>query len=213
MSMYQLHLWDALEPTSPNSHHPTFQKLALPDADIMLYPTFLDAQESDRLFADLLAQTHWRQDMLTVYGKSIALPRLTAWYGDRAYTYSGITMPPQPWTPPLLVIKTKVETVAGTEFNSVLLNLYRHGRDSVTWHSDDEAELGHNPVIASVSLGAIRRFGLRHKQRQALKTAIDLMPGSLLLMQGATQHHWQHQIPKTAKPVNPRINLTFRVIL
>ena len=150
-----------------------------------------------------------------MFGKEVNLPRLTAWYGDKgkSYKYSGIEMNPNTWTPTLLIIKEKVETVAGFNFNSVLVNLYRNGQDYVSWHSDDESELGNNPTIASVSFGATRRFILRHKSNRDLgKVEVALTHGSLILMQGTTQHFWQHQVPKTAKKISPRINLTFRVI-
>ncbi|MFN6182160.1 MAG: alpha-ketoglutarate-dependent dioxygenase AlkB family protein, partial [Dolichospermum sp.] len=117
----------------------------------------------------------------------------------------------EPWNTTLKFIKSKVEEIAKVSFNSVLINLYRHGKDSVSWHSDDEPELGKNPIIASVSFGATRRFSLRHKHSKNHKIAIDLTSGSLLLMQGETQHFWQHQIAKTAKEIQPRINLTFRI--
>jgi alkylated DNA repair dioxygenase AlkB len=173
-----------------------------------------NASDSAAFFTELYHAIDWRQDSITVYGQRVPLPRLTAWYGDAGttYSYSGITMQPQPWTPALWQIKQAIQPLAGVEFNSVLLNLYRDGNDSVGWHSDDEPELGENPVIGSVSFGAERRFQLRHKMNHAWKQEITLNSGSLLLMQGTTQHFWQHQVPKTAKPVSARINLTFRVI-
>lgn len=188
--------------------------LQLPDADIAFYPVFFNQQESDRLLTELTQTIDWRQDWITIYGRSLPQPRLTAWYADpgKSYTYSGITMVPAAWTPLLLELKTNVEAVSGVAFNSVLLNLYRDGQDSMGWHSDDEAELGPNPVIASFSLGGTRRFMLRHRQQRSLKHQLELTSGSLLLMQASTQHYWQHQIPKTKRPVAPRINLTFRVI-
>jgi alkylated DNA repair dioxygenase AlkB len=142
------------------------------------------------------------------------IPRLTAWYGDqgKSYTYSGIEQHPEHWHPTLKLIKSKIEQIAQISFNSVLINLYRNGKDSVSWHSDDEPELGENPIIASVSFGATRRFYLRHKHSKNHKIDIDLASGSFLLMQGETQHFWQHQIAKTAKEIQPRINLTFRII-
>jgi alkylated DNA repair dioxygenase AlkB len=142
------------------------------------------------------------------------IPRLTAWYGDqgKSYTYSGIEQHPEHWNPTLKLIKSKIEQIAQVSFNSVLLNLYRDGKDSVSWHSDDEPELGENPIIASVSFGATRRFSLRNKHSKNHKIDIDLASGSFLLMQGETQHFWQHQIAKTAKEIQPRINLTFRII-
>jgi alkylated DNA repair dioxygenase AlkB len=188
---------------------------ALPDAEVTLHPAFFPLAESDDFFARLRQETVWGQGRITLWGKTYDEPRLTAWYGDegKSYSYSGLTLHPQPWTPLLLEIKARVDTAAQTVFNSVLLNLYRDGRDSNGWHQDNEPELGVNPVIASVSFGAVRRFQMRHKFRQDLERLdLDLPHGSLLLMTGATQHYWQHQIPKTAKPVGARINLTFRVI-
>jgi alkylated DNA repair dioxygenase AlkB len=192
------------------------EAFALPDADLVLYPQFFSPAESDALFTELHRVTPWGQGHITLYGQRHAEPRLTAWYGDagKRYSYSGLTLEPLPWTPLLLGIKARVNVAAQTEFNSVLLNLYRNGRDSNGWHQDNESELGHNPIIASISLGAVRRFQLRHKTRKDVpKLELDLPHGSLLVMAGPTQHHWQHQIPKTAKPVAERINLTFRVIL
>jgi alkylated DNA repair dioxygenase AlkB len=188
--------------------------LQLPDADIVFYPSLLDGQESDRLVTQLSETINWRQDWITIYGRSMPQPRLTAWHGEpgKSYTYSGITMHPSPWTPTLLDLKAKAETVSGVVFNSVLLNLYRDGNDSMGWHSDDEPELGQNPVIGSLSLGGTRRFMLRHRSEKGLKHQLELTSGSFLLMQGTTQHYWQHHIPKTKRPVPPRINLTFRVI-
>ena len=206
-------------PTQPHLFPATFQSsietLALPDAEIILYEGFFSAAESDHLFAELLATTRWEQSHLKIYAKEIAEPRLTAWYGDegKSYTYSGITRQPLPWTPALLQIKERVEAVVQTTFNSVLLNRYRDGRDSIGWHQDNEPELGQNPVIASVSFGATRRFQLRHKRRKDVsRVDLNLTHGSLLIMRGPTQHCWVHQLPKTAQPVGQRINLTFRVI-
>jgi alkylated DNA repair dioxygenase AlkB len=193
--------------------------LALSDADILIYRQAFSPVESDRHFTDLNQAITWHQDSISIFGKSLVQPRLTAWYGDRGkvYTYSGLRMEPRTWTPELLEIKGKVEAIVAQQlsvrFNSVLLNLYRTGQDSMGWHSDDEKELGEQPVIASVSFGATRRFQLKHKYLQELKRVdLDLGHGDLLMMQGPTQHYWKHQVPKTAKPVGPRINLTFRVI-
>src|SRR4028119_1789362 len=133
--------------------------LQLPDADIVFYPSLLDGQESDRFFTQLTETLDWRQDWITIYGRSMPQPRLTAWYGNsgKSYTYSGITMHPSPWTRTLLDLKTKAEAVSGVVFNSVLLNLYRDGNDSMGWHSEDEPELGQNPVTGSARSGARRR--------------------------------------------------------
>ncbi|MBD3883975.1 alpha-ketoglutarate-dependent dioxygenase AlkB [Phormidium tenue FACHB-886] len=188
--------------------------LQLSNADVVFYPSFLNEQESDRYFTVLTQTIGWRQDCITIYGRSLPQPRLTAWYADpgKSYTYSNITMLPAPWTSTLLDLKAKVEAVSGVMFNSVLLNLYRNGNDSMGWHSDDESELGQNPVIGSLSLGGTRRFVLRHRFEQGLKHELELTSGSFLLMQGTTQHYWQHQVPKTKRAVAPRINLTFRMI-
>jgi alkylated DNA repair dioxygenase AlkB len=193
---------------------PKPETLPMPDAEVTLYSDFFSPDESKTLFQQLVDTIQWGQESIRFGGKAIPLPRLTAWYGDegKSYSYSGITVNPLPWIPLLSSIKTRVETVSPVTFNSVLLNYYRGERDSVSWHSDDEPELGHNPVIASVSFGASRKFQFKHKTDTDQRHAVDLTPGSLLLMAGATQHHWKHQIPKTTKPVGPRINLTFRVI-
>lgn len=198
---------------APSCPMPTVP-LSLPDADIILYPSLFNESECDRLLTELTQTIQWRQDWITIYGRSLPQPRLTAWYGDpgKSYTYSGLTMNPTLWTPTLLNLKVKLDALAGVVFNSVLLNLYRNGNDSMGWHSDDEPELGSNPVIGSLSLGGTRRFMLRHRFEKGLKHQLELTSGSFLLMQGTTQYYWQHQVPKTKRPVLPRINLTFRVI-
>lgn len=165
--------------------------------------------DADRLMAALMRDIAWRQDEATVMGRRLPIPRLQAWHGDGEYVYSGLRLAPERWTPDLLVLKGIAEEIAGESFNSVLINLYRDGRDSVAWHADDEPSLGHNPVIASISLGAVRRFQLKHKVTGE-RIDLDLPHGSCLVMAGTTQHHWRHQIPKTRRPIGPRINLTFR---
>lgn len=192
------------------------QRLQMSDADVWFYPEVFHEVEGNDIFAALQQEIAWRQDSATIFGRHHLLPRLTAWYGDpgKTYSYSGIHMEPLPWTPTLHHIKAVIEPIAQVEFNSVLLNLYRHGQDSMGWHSDDEPELGTNPVIGSVSLGGCRRFLLRHKTDKSIpKVEARLTNGSFLLMRGPTQHFWQHHVPKTQRPVEPRINLTFRVIL
>lgn len=188
--------------------------LEMEDADIKHFPSLFSSQEADDLFSTLRNEIEWRQEQIKFYGQIHDLPRLTAWYGDpnKTYKYSGIEVNSTPWTPTLLLIKNKIESVSNVQFNSVLLNLYRSGADGVSWHSDDEPELGVNPVIGSVSLGEPRSFQLKHKTNNDLKQKIILEHGSYLLMQGETQHHWVHQIPKSKKNMNERINLTFRVI-
>jgi alkylated DNA repair dioxygenase AlkB len=189
--------------------------LDLPEADVILYPAFFSAAEADRLFREIRESTAWRQDTIKFFGKAVDVPRLTAWYGDEGtrYTYSGIENVALPWTRPLLEVKRAVEAPAGVAFNSVLLNRYRTGRDSVSWHADDEPGFGERPVIASVSFGATRTFQLRHKRRKDLKASVELTHGSLLMMRGGTQANWLHQIPKTSKAVGERLNLTFRRIV
>lgn len=186
----------------------------LPDAEIIYYPSFFDVVESETIFRELLATIPWQQDEIKVYGKVHPQPRLTALFGNggKPYSYSNITMQPHPWNILLQKIKFKIEEAAGASFSTVLLNLYRDGKDSNGWHADDEKELGQDPIIASVSFGAERHFHLKHRSRKELKQKILLENGSLLLMKGPTQHHWLHQIPKTMKPIEPRINLTFRII-
>jgi alkylated DNA repair dioxygenase AlkB len=182
---------------------------------VVFYPAFFSAPEADRLLRELRETTQWRQDTMRFLGKEVSLPRLTAWYGDPGsrYVYSGIENQPLPWTPALLEVKRAVEPPSGVVFNGVLLNRYRSGQDSMGWHSDDESEFGEQPVIASVSFGGTRTFRFKHKKRKELKACVELTHGSLLIMRGGTQANWLHQIPKTAKPVEERLNLTFRVVV
>ena len=190
------------------------QHFALPNAEIEYFPTFFDGLQANELFIKLKNEIPWQQDNITVYGKSYAQPRLTALFGNegKPYSYSNIIMQPHFWNPLTMFIKDKVEDVTGEKFSTVLLNLYRDGKDSNGWHADNEKELGRNPVIASVSFGAVRPFYLKHNSIENQRLKIDLEHGSLLLMKGETQHFWKHQIAKTAKPIPPRINLTFRII-
>jgi alkylated DNA repair dioxygenase AlkB len=189
--------------------------IVLADGELLSFPTFFGKDDCETFFQRLHAETNWQQDYLRMYGNDVALPRLTAWYGDRGrnYTYSHISMEPNVWTPLLLSIKQKIEEVAKAKFNSVLLNLYRGGNDGVSWHQDNEPELGKRPVIASLSFGATRVFQLRHLTKKELpRVDVPLFDGSLLIMCGDTQKFWQHRIPKTTKPIGARINLTFRFI-
>ena len=183
----------------------------LRDGGTLLYDAaFFPPAEADALYATLLRETAWKQEV----GRGRPFPRLTAWYADDrlAYRYSGVTHIGAGWTPTLLDIKQRIEPVAGGTFNSVLLNRYRHGRDSIGMHADDEPELGTDPVIASISLGAVRTFVLRHRKTREKRTLL-LAHGSLLVMAGTCQHHWLHGVPKTEEPVGERINLTWRRIL
>lgn len=184
------------------------------DGEAFLYPAFLSRGIGDELLGKLIKGVKWKQEKIHMYGKMVNIPRLTAWYGDfdKEYTYSGVKLKPIGWTDELLTIKRAVEEKAATSFSSVLLNLYRNGNDSVAWHSDDEKELGINPTIASVSLGSSRTFRLRHLEDKSLIRVVELTHGSLLIMQGETQHNWEHEIPKRKGGVRPRINLTFRAI-
>ncbi len=184
------------------------------DGEALLFCKFIDPTAVKHLYDHLLNQIAWQQYDIKLFGKSIPQPRLSAWYGDTgtSYTYSGLTLNPLPFTKELLTIKCKIEQAAETTFNSVLLNLYRDGNDSMGWHSDDEKELGQNPIIASLSLGSARTFIFKHKHVKGLQVKQILEPGSLLIMQGNTQHYWQHALPKT-KRAEPRVNLTFRRII
>lgn len=198
--------------------NPLFQSepifLNLPDAEIIYFPNFLTKEKANSLFHELLENTPWQQDEITVYGKKHLQPRLTALYGNegKPYSYSNIIMQPHFWTLSLQKIKSLVESVSETKFTTVLLNYYRDGNDGNGWHADNEKELGINPIIASLSLGGERNFQLKHNLDTSQKKNIILENGSLLLMKGTTQHFWKHQVPKTAKPIGSRINLTFRVI-
>ena len=189
-------------------------EIEIPDAEVFLYPTLLSCHEADQLFDTLKKNIIWEKQKIKLYGEVHDVPRLTAWYGDpnKSYIYSGIKLNTKPWNAVLLKIREKIEKISKIKFNSVLLNLYRSGSDSVSWHSDDEPELGKNPVIGSLSLGETRQFQMKHKFNRDLKQKILLQHGSFLLMRGKTQHHWLHQIPKRKNFKGERINLTFRVI-
>ena len=189
----------------------------LPDADVVLFRNVFGFEEGKKIFEILQEEIAWRQDSMVLYGRKIRLPRETAWYGDegKSYAFSGIRLHPGAWTDTLRKIKKRVEGVAGCEFNSVLLNRYRDGSDSVSWHSDSEPELGRNPVIGSVSFGETRSFLMRHRTMGTTRKIV-LEHDSFLLMSGRTQHCWVHSVPKVAgskaKRTGPRINLTFRWI-
>ncbi len=189
------------------------QRLDLPDGDVVYEPGFLSLEEADALAASLFEQIEWEQHHVRIAGKRIPSPRLSAWYGDKgvAYAYSGNTYRADGWTPALAELRSRLEQHTGSSFNSVLVNRYRSGADSMGWHSDDERELGPQPVIASMSLGAVRRFSLKHRVRKDVPSVrLELAHGSLLLMAGETQSHWRHAVTKTARPVGERLNLTYR---
>ncbi|WP_072671026.1 alpha-ketoglutarate-dependent dioxygenase AlkB family protein [Vibrio injensis] len=193
-----------------STHTPSW--LTIQDGQLLWIPNFLSLEQADNAYKRLSLELNWQQQAIMMFGKPIMQPRLHAWYGEKAYRYSGLSLAPQSWAPALLPLKAQCERVADQPFNSVLANLYRHGQDSMGWHQDNEPELGHQPVIASLSLGATRRFALRHIQSKE-KLTFELSHGSLLVMAGDTQHCWQHTIPKTRQACQPRINLTFRQII
>jgi alkylated DNA repair dioxygenase AlkB len=191
------------------------QPLEIPDADV-LYATDIELPLPPAVLMEhLIAGIRWREENIVLWGRKFPQPRLIAWYGDAgaSYTYSGVRHDPLPWTDLLLGIKTSVERATAASFNSVLANYYRHERDSMGLHSDDEPELGPEPVIASLSLGEVRTFVMRHKKRKDLPAMrLPLASGSLLLMRGTTQRFWRHGVDKQSAPCGPRINLTFRRI-
>ena len=176
-------------------------------------PALFSLSESARLLTKLVAITPWTQRSVLMYGKEVLTPRLTAWFGDQETDHSiqGDGSKPLPWTDDLLAIKEKVDEATGITFNSVLLNYYRNGNDSVSWHDDMDGIPGRNRVVASISLGAVRVFDVRNKADHNLKFSIPLQNGSFLLMKGDFQLNWQHRIAKSNKPVGERVNLTFRI--
>lgn len=183
------------------------------DGESIYHGAIYDKQEADSLYRYLIEQIPWKHDEALIYGKHIITARKVAWYGDKNYdyTYSGRTRTALGWTPELYKIKQLAEQHAGVIYNSCLLNLYADGSQGMAWHSDDEKCLGKDTSIASLSFGAERRFDFRHKGTKE-KISVQLQHGSLLVMQGSTQTNWQHQIPKTKKITNPRVNLTFRTM-
>jgi alkylated DNA repair dioxygenase AlkB len=193
---------------------PDLQSLPLADAKVQYLANWLDNETADSLLYLFQRELDWSEGEIKMFGKKIKIPRLQAWYGDAGtnYEYSGVTMHPIPWHDELYTLKARCEHQCGSAFNSVLANLYRHGQDSMGMHSDDEAELGIEPIIASVSLGEVRNFDFKH-QVNGDKFRLPLEHGSLLIMSGKTQKYWQHGIAKTKKQIEPRINFTFRQIL
>ncbi|MDH5822973.1 alpha-ketoglutarate-dependent dioxygenase AlkB [Luteimonas sp. RD2P54] len=185
--------------------------IALPGADLAFDSAWLGPARADALFARLLAGVEWRTHRIRMFGREVDSPRRSCWIGDpgAGYRYSGARFEPHPWPRALLPLRARLRDEVGVDFNSVLANLYRDGSDRMGWHSDDEPELGPRPCIASVSLGAARRFLLKHREGGE-RLAVELPHGSLLLMRGDTQRHYRHALPATARPLGPRINLTFR---
>jgi alkylated DNA repair dioxygenase AlkB len=188
--------------------------LDLLDADVALDAAWLAAGEADALFEALRAAAPWDVHRIRMFGRVVDSPRLSCWIGDSGagYRYSGAHFEPNPWPVALRPIRARLADELRIDFNSVLANLYRDGRDCMGWHSDDEPELGSRPLIASLSLGGTRRFVLKHRKDPSTKLALELPPGSLLVMRGATQANYRHALPRTARPVGARINLTFRRI-
>ncbi len=182
------------------------------DAQLQYDGQWLSPGDADALSASLRDEVAWEVHRIRLFGREVDSPRLSCWIGDpeASYTYSGTRFEPHPWPASLVAVRDRIAADCGEEFNSVLVNRYRDGRDAMGWHSDDEKELGPRPVIASLSLGATRRFTLKHRRAPETKLTLDLANGSLLVMRGDTQSNYRHALPRTAKPVAERINLTFR---
>jgi alkylated DNA repair dioxygenase AlkB len=189
------------------------QRVSLRDGSLVLHQG-LFAADAAELFAALHGQVDWQQHHVKLFGRAVPAPRLSAWHAEPgcSYRYSGSTHEPRPFTAALLAIRARIEATCAARFNSVLLNLYRDGRDSMSWHSDDEPELGTAPLIASHSLGGTRRLLLRSRRTPRERAAFDLEDGSLLVMEPPLQAHWQHAVPKTRRPCAARINLTWRLV-
>jgi alkylated DNA repair dioxygenase AlkB len=193
----------------------TLQTLALPGAEIAFDPHWLPSVEADTLYQRLLADVPWEVHRIRLFGRLVDSPRLSCWIGDAGarYRYSGTLFEPHPWPQPLQALRVRLSRALCVDFNSVLANRYRDGRDAMGWHRDDEPELGPQPVIASISLGATRRFRLKADDAAVPPLSLELPHGSLLVMRGQTQSRFRHALPRTARPVGERINLTFRRIV
>lgn len=185
-----------------------------PGLGLTIIRSAVDVAAADAVFTALRTKVAWRQDHLKMFGNLIPVPRLESWVAEEGldYTYSGIHHDPDPWIDELVELRDLSSSHTGTRFNSVLCNLYRDGSDGVDWHADDEPEFGPMPVIASLSLGATRRFDLRRVDDHSIKVELELHHGDLVIMSGMTQTLWRHRVPKTKKPVGERINLTFRTV-
>lgn len=193
----------------------TLGKNLLPyGGELYYFPNVFTREQSDEYFNQLFTEIRWKQEPIKIFGKEVMQPRLTAWYGDitKPYAYSGITMAPNHWIHPLLEIKSVADKYSGAESSSALLNLYRDGNDGLGWHRDNEKVLGPAPTIASVSLGAVRTFQLRDYKGKDKLISIELEPGSIVIMKGASQQMWEHRVPKSKKIFGARINITFRII-
>jgi len=188
--------------------------IKLDGQELERHPDFLDDDVAAAILLQLQQELTWQQPCLVIAGKSVLIPRLQVWMGDKAsrYTYSGKTFDAEPWHPKIAALKTLVEQQAGFQFNSALCNLYRDGQDSVAWHADDETELGNSPCVASFSLGEARTFQLKRKDKQGSLKKIELTHNSLLIMKPGVQEHWLHRVPKTQQAKGARINITFRLL-
>jgi alkylated DNA repair dioxygenase AlkB len=196
-----------------SQHDNTPIQLDMPDANLKYYPNFIPPAEAATIMQSLQQTLDWRQEQITLYGKTFEVPRLQAWYGDEnaRYQYSNLSMRPLPWDPLLIALKQRCESASNSRFNSVLANLYRHGQDGMGRHADNEPELGQQPVIASLSFGEVRNLDFYHNHTKD-KIRLPLENGSLLVISGDTQKYWQHGVAKTKKILAARINLTFRYI-
>ncbi len=192
------------------------ERIEIPGGELRHFPEFLSPSAAADAMEQMRSEACWEQHWVKIAGRAIPCPRLSAWYGDlgATYRYSGVSYEPIPWTAKLAWLRDRLRDTIAADFNSVLLNLYRDGADGMGWHSDDERELGDAPTIASISLGGPRRFKMRHRRDEDVAPIeLELRSGCLLVMAGSTQANWRHSVPKTKRAVNPRINLTFRVIL
>jgi len=191
------------------------QTPGLPVQLLEYHPGLFSNKECELLLHKFSLQSPWQQKVVRMYDKEVTTPRLSAWYADEeTYDYTSLRRSaPNKWTPELMAIKAKVEKIAKVKFNSVLLNYYRDGNDSVAWHSDNEKALGKYPVIASVSFGQVRSFDIRLKSDHSDKYSIKLEDGALMIMKGDLQQNWEHRIAKSSRPMHARINLTFRTVL
>jgi alkylated DNA repair dioxygenase AlkB len=189
------------------------RRIAIDDGGLLLFDHAF-RHNAGELFEALMREAAWEQHELRLFGRTVRAPRLSAWYAEPGcdYRYSGLELRARPFSDTLLGIRARIAALTGHAFNSVLLNLYRDGNDAMGWHSDDERELGPDPLIASVSLGATRRFLLRHRIRKDMRLALDLEDGGLLVMEPPLQRHWKHAVARTKRAVGPRINLTWRDI-
>ncbi len=219
---YQSSLFDELSIDAPSIDDPIpaavtrhVESIAMEDGELQLHHHWLTPGDARAAFETLTEQLSWEQSQIQVYGKTVAIPRLNAWYGDRGchYAYSGYQLPLNDWHPLLSSWRQRLQIELGVSLNSVLANLYRSGDDGVGWHADDEPELGEDPTIASISLGTERIFHLKHRFDRTKSTLkLPLPPGSMLVMSGQLQRYWLHSLPKTKRVKNSRINLTFRHI-